>query len=63
MTSILTGSIRLEDDFAVIRIPMSEVHAFRVALSPCPCKAAKSFATAGIRERIEQGLAQLEAHL
>ncbi len=61
MSNVATGSIRRDGDFAVIRIPMSEVHGLRVALNPCPCTGPKSTATTSIRDRIEKGLARLEA--
>ncbi len=55
------GSITREGDYAVIRVPMREVHGLRVALTPCSCRAAKSNATKTIRERLDIGLARLEA--
>lgn len=55
------GSIAREGAFAVIRVPMSEVHGLRVALEECPCRAPKSNSTAAIRKRISAGLAKLEA--
>ena len=36
----MTASIRKDGDDAVIRIPLSKVHALRVALAPCPCRTA-----------------------
>lgn len=54
------ASVKFEDGFAVIRIPMSEVHGLRVVLAPCPCKATKSTETASIRERLDKALARLE---
>lgn len=56
------GSIKREGQFAVIRLPMSEVHALRVALAECPCRATKSTETAAIRARIAHGLGVLVAH-
>ncbi|MCT4369090.1 hypothetical protein CLG85_001530 [Yangia mangrovi] len=50
------GSIKIEGDMVVIRVPLAEAHSLRVALEPCPCKATKSAATASIRERIAKGL-------
>ncbi|MBN8292840.1 hypothetical protein JI664_12770 [Rhodobacter sp. NTK016B] len=61
MTELLGGSIKREGDMAVIRIPLSQVHSFRIALQPCPCKGSKSQATADIRQSIEKGLARLQA--
>lgn len=53
------GSIKSEDGYAVIRVPLGEVHSLRVALQPCPCKGAKSTSTADIRKRLDKGLARL----
>ncbi|RMC33743.1 hypothetical protein [Paracoccus alkanivorans] len=55
-----TASVKREDGFAVIRIPMSEVHGLRVALAECPCRATKSTETANIRRRFDKALARLE---
>lgn len=52
-------SIRIEAGYAVIRIPMDEVHGLRVALAECPCKAPKSYATMNIRQRIVRALGSL----
>ncbi|MEL7282132.1 MAG: hypothetical protein AAGK79_17390 [Pseudomonadota bacterium] len=38
------GSIIREGDEVIIRIPISEVHALRVSLQECPCRAPKSHA-------------------
>ena len=54
-----TGRVTIEGGMAVIRIPLSEIHGLRVALHPCPCKAAKSTATAEIRDRLDKALARL----
>lgn len=54
-----SASVKYEDGYAVIRIPASEVHGLRVALAPCPCRAAKSTETAGIRARLDKALAKL----
>lgn len=54
----MASSITREGGEIVIRLPIEEVHGLRVALQPCPCKAAKSNATASIRERLERGLAK-----
>lgn len=53
------ASILQEDGFAVIRIPLEDVHSLRVALAPCPCRAAKSTSTSTIRERLCKGLRQV----
>lgn len=39
-------------------LPHEDVHSLRVALQPCPCKAAKSSKTADTRSRLERGLAK-----
>lgn len=60
MPDELLGKVERQGDYGVIYLPMKEVHALRVALQPCPCKAAKSNSTATIRARLEKGLAKLE---
>lgn len=57
------GSVTREGDFAVIRIPMDDVHGLRVALQPCSCAATKSKATAGIRWKLDRALAKIGAKL
>lgn len=59
MTDTLSGSITREGQFAVIRVPLDDVHALRVALEECPCKHTKSIATQNIRKRLSQGLGRL----
>lgn len=56
----MTGSITRDGDYAVIRIPMSEVHALRVALHPVQAGATISTATQSIRDRLDKALARLE---
>ena len=55
------GSITREGDFAVIRVPMAEVHALRVALHPIPAGATTSAATQSIRTRLDKALARLQS--
>ena len=55
------GSIRVEDGMAVIRMPLKDAHALRVALNPCPCKAPKSNRTLDIRAKFARVLATLAA--
>lgn len=55
------GSLAIEGDLAVIRLPLSQVHALRVALAPCPCRASKSTATDDIRRRLARSLGTLES--
>ena len=54
-------SVRIEDGHAVIRIPLDEIHALRVALAPCPCRAVKSDATTATRRALDKALAQAMA--
>lgn len=54
----MAGSITREGDCLVIRLPLDEVHALRVALQPCACKASKSRATGEVRDRLDKGLAR-----
>ena len=56
----MVRSIRVEDGYAVIRIPLEEVHSLRVALQGCPCRATKSNSTKNIRESIEKALARID---
>lgn len=61
---LMTGpapSVRIEDGYAIIRIPLPEVHGLRVALAECPCRAPKSIETAGIRQRLAKALGRLAA--
>lgn len=53
------AAIREEDGYAMIRIPIEEVHALRVALSPCPCRSAKSISTGTIRQRLYRALGRI----
>lgn len=53
------ASVRIEDGMCVIRVPVSDVHGLRVALAECPCRAAKSIATATIRQRLKKALGGL----
>lgn len=57
----MTGSITRDGEYAVIRIPMDEVHALRVALHPVPAGATTSTATQSIRDRLDKALARLES--
>lgn len=51
--------VGIEDGFAVIRVPLSEVHGLRVALAECPCRGPKSTATKDIRQRLSAALGRL----
>ena len=55
------GSVKKEDGMAVIRIPMDQVHALRVALEPIAQGAPTSTATKDFRERLSKALARLIA--
>ena len=57
----MIGSVKREGDYAVIRIPLAEVHSLRVALAPCPCKGHKTISTGQIRDRLERALATVDA--
>ena len=54
------GGVRRDGDFALIRIPMDEVHTFRVALQPVRVGETVSKSTQKFRDRIDKGLARLE---
>jgi hypothetical protein len=56
-----TASVQRDGDYAVIRLPISEVHALRVALHPVPAGAPTSTSTQSIRDRLDKALARLEA--
>lgn len=53
------ASIKEEDGYAIIRIPVEDVHSLRVALAPCPCRAHKSNSTKNIRQRLAKALGQI----
>ena len=53
-------SVTLDGEYAVIRIPMNEVHGLRVALAPCPCKGPKAEGTSSIRDNLSRALARLQ---
>lgn len=53
------GSVRKEDGYAVIRVPMRDVQGLRVALAECPCRAVKSTDTANFRIRLSMALGRL----
>lgn len=56
-------AVRVEDGFAVIRLPLDQIHGLRVALAECPCKASKSTATQAIRHRLSRALGQLQQRI
>jgi len=57
------GKIRVEDGMAVICVPADEIHGLLVALAPCPCRAPKSNATQGIRDRLATALKRAKNQL
>lgn len=57
----ILSSVRREGDRAIITLSMDDVHALRVALAPCPCRAPKSTATAAIRESLSRALGMLQS--
>jgi hypothetical protein len=60
-TAKLIASAKVEDGFAVIRIPLPEVHGLVVALGECPCKAVKSASTKSLRVRLRRALIKLQS--
>jgi len=56
----MQASVKKDGEYAIIRIPMDEIHGLRVALRPCPCRAAKSNSTKDIRESLASALGRLE---
>ena len=48
--------VRVEDGMAVIYVPADQINGLLVALNPCPCKGAKSNATADVRKRLADAL-------
>lgn len=57
---MIGGSVTKEGDYAVIRLPLSEVHGLRVALEECPCKAPKSDGTKNVRQILKQALGRID---
>ena len=55
------GSIKRENGYVVIRVPVAEAHSLRVALQECPCKSNKSASTKTIRQRLRVGPARAAA--
>ena len=55
-----SGSIKRDGDYAVIRIPLEDVHSLRVALRPVKTGETTSNSTQNIRDRLDKGLAKLE---
>ena len=53
--------VNKEDGMAVIRIPMDQVHALRVALEPIAQGVPTSTATKDFRDRLSKALAKLIA--
>ena len=53
--------VKKEDGMAVIRIPMDQVHALRVALEPIAQGAPTSTATKDFRDSLSLALARLQS--
>ena len=47
----------------MIRMPIQDVQALRVALAECPCRAVKSEATTATRRALDKALAQAMARM
>ena len=58
-----SGSVQIEGDTVVIRIPIDRAHGLRVALNECPCVTSKSTATQGIRGALRKALAAAETNV
>ena len=56
----ITRSITCDGDCAVIRIPLSDVHALRVALRPVRAGETVSLSTQAIRDNLDKALARLQ---
>ena len=59
----MPGGVRIEGDDLVIRIPLEDVHAYRVMLAPCPCGAVKSTATQKRRDALSTAIARATANI
>ncbi|WP_411956868.1 hypothetical protein [Paracoccus homiensis] len=59
--SDLRASAWVEGEYAVLRIPLRDLHGYRVALEPCPCRATKSTATSRLRENLATALKLLSS--
>lgn len=55
----MRGSVSREGEYAVIRVHMDDVHAFRVALKPIRAGEVTSNATQAVRDGIDKALAAL----
>jgi hypothetical protein len=53
---LVQGRVYREGDELVIRMPIARAHELRVSLSPCPCRATKSTASADIRAALSQAI-------
>ena len=54
-------TVTRDGDDAVIRIPLAEVHALRVALRPVLAGETVSLSTQSIRDSLDQALARLQS--
>lgn len=57
----MSRAIRRDGDDVIIRIPMEDVHAFRVALRPVLAGETVSKSTQDIRDGIDKALARLQS--
>jgi hypothetical protein len=53
------ATVRIDGGDVLIRLPLARAHDLRVALAECPCRAAKSSATMGIRQSLSKALGRL----
>lgn len=53
------ATVRIDGGDVLIRLPLSRAHDLRVALAECPCRAAKSLGTMGIRQSLQKALGRL----
>lgn len=59
--SDLRASARVEGEYAVLRIPLRDLHGYRAALEPCPCRATKSTETSLLRDNLPTALKLLSS--
>ncbi|WP_104019094.1 hypothetical protein [Roseovarius nitratireducens] len=57
----MKASVKRDGEYAVIRIPMADIHRLRVSLEQCPCRAPKSNEATEIRESLSGALGRLES--
>lgn len=52
----MTLEVRRTKDHVHLRVPVDAIHALRVSLQPCPCRAPKSNSAADVRAEMYQAL-------